>query len=240
MWHGALLILKWEVFNDLQNLAAFQNWNPLIVASVSQWSEARVASYIRHAALDECRRMPGTLGSVARVHAGVLFDVLQNLWKSPRNISVPLVSNFAAQSEIFQDFFTKSFARCHIHTANNLSFFRWIPCRYVRNATLFVSFCLSIIGAALVNSLPPPGLSDASAFNDNNVRRYGYAAIAVSALSVLALFVAEGLRRRATSRFSRMLQHLNLTLFPSVPMCPHSSQRCTGPCTIRAPRQTKL
>lgn len=52
-----------------------------------------------------------------------------------------------------------------------------------------------------MNSLPPPGLSDDSAFNDFNVRRYGAAAIAVSALSVVVLLIAEVLRRRTSNRF---------------------------------------
>jgi hypothetical protein len=77
---------------------------------------------------------------------------------------------------------------------------RPILSRYIRNATLFVSFCLSIIGAALVDTFPPPGLSDASAFNDINIRRYAIAAIAVSAAAALALLIAEILRRRTANR----------------------------------------
>ena len=72
--------------------------------------------------------------------------------------------------------------------------------RYIRNAALFVSFCLSVIGAALVNFLPPPGLSDASSFNDANVRRYAVAALAVSVFAFLAVLIAEVIRRRASNR----------------------------------------
>ena len=79
-------------------------------------------------------------------------------------------------------------------------FYTYIFIRYIRNAVLFVSFCLSIIGAALVNSLPPPGLSDASAFNDSNVRRYAVAALAVSAFAFLAVLIAEIIRRRASNK----------------------------------------
>jgi hypothetical protein len=72
--------------------------------------------------------------------------------------------------------------------------------RYIRNASIFVSFGLSVIGAVLVDSLPPPGLSDAAAFNDANVLRYAAAALAISAFALLAVLIAEIIRRRASTR----------------------------------------
>jgi hypothetical protein len=72
--------------------------------------------------------------------------------------------------------------------------------RHVRNAALFVSFSLAIIGAALVNSMPPSGVDGGPGLNDANLRRYAIAAAAVSSVAVLALLVAQALRFRDAKR----------------------------------------
>ena len=149
--------------------------------------------------------MPGTCSRVAWMHFAVFFGVQETLWKSPRNFRFLMVRSFVTmlarnpclERNLQRDLITllRIVKVCSRNSPQ-------IEHRYVRNTTLFVSFCLSIIGAALVNTLPPPGLSDASAFNDMNVRRYGAAAIAVSAFALLALLIAEVFRRWASNRFS--------------------------------------
>jgi hypothetical protein len=71
--------------------------------------------------------------------------------------------------------------------------------RYIRNAALFVSFGLAIIGAVLVHTIPRSGVTDASALNDGNIRRYAITAAIVAAVVLLALLIAEVLRH-VTSR----------------------------------------
>jgi hypothetical protein len=72
-------------------------------------------------------------------------------------------------------------------------------CRYIRNAALFVSFGLSIIGAVLVHTIPHSGVTDVSALNDGNIRRYAITAAIVAAVALIALLIAEVLRH-VTSR----------------------------------------
>ena len=72
--------------------------------------------------------------------------------------------------------------------------------RYIRNSALFVSFGLAIIGAVLVHTIPRLGVSDVSALNDSNIRRYAITAAAVAAVALLALLIAEGFRHVTSKR----------------------------------------
>ena len=72
--------------------------------------------------------------------------------------------------------------------------------RYIRNSALFVSFGLAIIGAVLVHTIPRSGVSDISALNDSNIRRYAITAAVVAAVAVLALLIAEGFRHVTSKR----------------------------------------